>query len=60
MITRRSALALFSGGLAGGALTRLTALPNRPVKSGRLLLRARSRAGDARIRREDPTLRAKP
>ena len=43
MITRRSALALFSGGLAGGALTRLTALPNRPVKSGRLLLRARSR-----------------
>ena len=44
MITRRSALALFSAGLAGGALTRLTALPNRPVKSGRLLLRARSRA----------------
>ncbi|MCY4585326.1 MAG: isochorismatase family protein [Bryobacterales bacterium] len=44
MITRRSALALFAAGLAGGALTRLTALPNRPVTSGRLLLRARSRA----------------
>jgi nicotinamidase-related amidase len=44
MMTRRSALALFSAGVVGTTLERANALPNRPAKHGVLSLNARSRA----------------
>ena len=60
MITRRSALALFSGGLAGATLAPLTALPNRPVKKRSPTPAGAQPGRDARIRWEGPTLRAEP
>ncbi len=44
MISRRSALAMLSAGVAGSTLTPVFALPNRPAKTGSLVLTARSRA----------------
>jgi len=44
MISRRSALAMLSAGVAGSTFTPLFALPNRPAKSGSLVLTARNRA----------------